>query len=232
MGPGRRQDAIPEGRDRPLPGRMLLRDQSVGAGLYPLTVFICRHGVPNSGRLLSTSDADGDKAAALRIGAVARFASGDGMADPGTGTPAEFRGRHSWAEVRGIGGPTDNQESYAAVLSIASIRRRPRIIKTRPGPPWVVCGPSAAVEESLLRPHMPDIAAVLTAALVHERACASTGSEDVPAVARLDVTPVFSPARLTRPWGRESREGRQERSPTGATRAGGRSGLQASTAGA
>src|SRR5438874_86184 len=67
MGPGRRQDAIPEGRDRPLPGRMLLRDQSVGAGLYPLIVFICRHGVPNSGRLLSTSDAEVPvDAAALR----------------------------------------------------------------------------------------------------------------------------------------------------------------------
>src|SRR3954451_6841552 len=90
MGPGRRQDTIPEGRDRPLPRRMLLRDQSVGAGLYPLTGLICRHGVPNSGRLLSTSDADGDKAAALLIGAVALFASGDGMADPGTGTPPNF----------------------------------------------------------------------------------------------------------------------------------------------
>src|SRR5437868_8785574 len=78
MGTGRRENPISEGRDRPLPNRMLLRDQFVGAGLHPLTVFISRQGVPNSGRLLWTSDADGDKAAALLIGAVALFASGDG----------------------------------------------------------------------------------------------------------------------------------------------------------
>src|SRR5437773_4932136 len=109
MGPGRCQDAIPEGRHKPLPGRMLLRDQFVGAGLYPLTVCICRQGVPNSGRLLLTSDADGDKAAALLISAVALVASADGMADPGTGTPPNFGALISWADVRGIGGPTDNQ---------------------------------------------------------------------------------------------------------------------------
>ena len=88
---------------------MLLRDQSVGTGLHPLIVFICRHGVPNSGRLLSTSDADGDKAAALLIGAVALFASGDGMADPGTETPPNFGGVFPGPKLGGIGGPTDNQ---------------------------------------------------------------------------------------------------------------------------
>jgi hypothetical protein len=81
-----------------------------------------------------TSDADGDKAAALLIGAVALFASGDGMADPSTGTPPNFGALISWVDVRGIGEPPNNQESYAAVLSIASIRRRPGIIKIRPGP--------------------------------------------------------------------------------------------------
>jgi len=38
MGPRRREDAISQRRDRPLPGRMLLRDQSLSAGLYPLSI--------------------------------------------------------------------------------------------------------------------------------------------------------------------------------------------------
>ena len=40
----------------------------------------------------------------------------DGMADPGTGTPAEFRGPHSWVEGSKIGVLTDNPESYSAIF--------------------------------------------------------------------------------------------------------------------
>jgi hypothetical protein len=65
---------------------------------------------------ISTSDADGDKAAALLIDAVALFASDDGMADPGIGTPPNFGALISWVDVSGIGEPPNNQESYATIL--------------------------------------------------------------------------------------------------------------------
>jgi hypothetical protein len=35
---------------------------------------------------------------------------------PGHRNTAEFRGRHPWVEIRELGGPTANQESYAAIF--------------------------------------------------------------------------------------------------------------------
>ena len=54
-------------------------------------------------------------AAALLMTAAALSASGNGMADPGTGTPPNF-GPYSWVEGSKIGVLTDNPESYAAIF--------------------------------------------------------------------------------------------------------------------
>ena len=54
-------------------------------------------------------------AAALLMTAAALSASGNGMADPGTGTPPNF-GPYSWVEGSKIGVLTDNPESYSAIF--------------------------------------------------------------------------------------------------------------------
>src|SRR5207248_3509007 len=54
-------------------------------------------------------------AAALLMTAAALSASGNGMADPGTGTPPNF-GPYSWVEGSKIGVLTDNPESFSAIF--------------------------------------------------------------------------------------------------------------------
>jgi len=54
-------------------------------------------------------------AAALLMMAAAVSAPGDGMADPGTGTPPSF-GPYAWVEGSKIGVLTDSPESYSAIF--------------------------------------------------------------------------------------------------------------------